>query len=105
MFRVSGRNMAGTQGCLRGLLRGQGVGLVLGEPLVLQDRRHVVVAGDEPGRLPVGQGDAVDRGLGPQAGVERERVRLVLRAGDVRARGPSPVPVSQDSNPAIRERP
>ena len=49
-------------GLLGGLLGGQGGRLVLDEAFVLQDRRHVVVAGDEPGRLPVRQGHAVDRG-------------------------------------------
>src|SRR5262249_51419027 len=41
------------------------------------------IAGDEPGALAVGQGDAVNGRLGAEAGVGRIRVRLECRARDV----------------------
>jgi hypothetical protein len=63
--------------------RRQGVGLVLDEALVLQNRDRVVVASDEPGRLVRRQDRAVDWRFGPQPGVEGERVRLEFRTGDV----------------------
>src|SRR5262249_51750632 len=66
-----------------GLLGRQSVQLVFGEAFVFQCRYHVIVAGDQPDRLFAWQADTVDRRFGAQARVERIRVGLKLRAGDI----------------------
>jgi hypothetical protein len=66
-----------------GLLFRQGVERVLGEVLILQDHRPVVVPSDKVGHLLVRQLDATDRQFGTQTGVEGKRIDLELRSGDV----------------------
>ena len=70
-------------GKFRQLLGRQHAEHILGESLVLEHHGHVVVAGDQPGRLLVGQHQLVNGRVGPQVRIERIRIGLELGAPDI----------------------
>src|SRR5262249_23582904 len=76
---------AGHPGRVRALTGWDGAERILGEPVVLEDLDHVFVARDQPGGALVRQRRTVHGGFGAQARVERVRVRLEPRAGEIRS--------------------
>ena len=72
---------------LGGFLGRHGTSSILHETPILEDRHHVVVARVEPGISESGHPYSIDGFLGPQPGIERKRIGLVFRPGNVHESG------------------
>src|SRR5687768_16180474 len=83
MFRVSGLNIAGTHGCRPACSGLRALDLSFANRPSLRSEAASSYRATSPAACPLGGGDPVDWGLGPEAGPER--VRSALWAGLVKS--------------------